>query len=48
MRLWSLVELAGFCVVAAGVGGQFGLWWGLVVGGVLLAVWAGVEELRRS
>ncbi|HEX7099671.1 MAG TPA: hypothetical protein VF377_10550 [Acidimicrobiia bacterium] len=52
MRLWSVVELISFAAIAVGVGGQFGLWWGVIAGGVLGAIWAGANELlsadRRS
>lgn len=46
MRIWSVVELAGFILVSVGA------WllspaWGLIVAGTLLAVWAGFEEVKK-
>lgn len=44
--LWSVVELAGFALVAVGTW-TLSPGWGLIVGGLLLSLWAGVEELSR-
>jgi len=44
VRLWSILELFFFALIAVGVAGEFGLWWGLMAGGVLGAVWAGTNE----
>lgn len=45
LSLWSVVEFIGFALVAVGVGVKADPAWGLIAGGVLLAVWAGLNEL---
>lgn len=45
LSLWSVIELVGFVMVAVGVGVKTDLAWGLIAGGLLLAVWAGINEL---